>query len=180
VLVVGATELEIANIAGAETLCCGVGPVEAAIATAAALAVTKPTALLHIGIAGARRLVPGQVAVGVEALYCDLDDHGSRIERILRTEPDPALLAAARKALPRAAVVPIATAARVGGGRECADVEAMEGFAVLRAAEAAGVPAIEVRAVSNAFDAPRADWRIDEALEALEQAVPLLIEAFRA
>src|SRR5579862_6432653 len=97
VLVVAATELELANIVGADTLCCGVGPVEAAIATAAALAVARPTALLHIGIAGARRLAPGQVAVGAEAVYCDLSDHGSRIERILRTEPDPALLAAARE-----------------------------------------------------------------------------------
>jgi futalosine hydrolase len=180
VLVVAATELELANIEGADTLTCGVGPVEAAIATAAALALTRPTALLHIGIAGARSLAPGQVAVGAEAVYCDLADHGSRIERILRTEPDPALLAAAREALPRAAVLPIATTAWVGGGRGCADVEAMEGFAVLRAAEAAGVPAIEVRAVSNAFDAPRADWRIDEALEALGKAVPLLIGAFSA
>jgi futalosine hydrolase len=180
VLVVAATELELANIVGADTLCCGVGPVEAAIATAAALAVTKPTALLHIGIAGARNLAPGQVAVGAEAVYCDLTDHGSRIERVLRAEPDPALLAAAREALPGAAVVPIATTARVGDGHRCADVEAMEGFAVLRAAHAAGVAAIEVRAVSNAFGAPRADWHIDEALKALGEAVPPLIEAFRA
>ena len=154
VLVVAATELELAKIMGVETLCCGIGPVEAAIATTAALAATRPPALLHIGIAGARTLQPGSLAIGAEAVYCDLCDHGSRIERVLRAEPDPVLLAAARKTLPGAAVVPIATAARVGAGHACADVEAMEGFAVLRAAEAAGVPAIELRAVSNAFDAP--------------------------
>ncbi len=54
--------------------------------------------------------------------------------------PDPALLAAARRALPEARVLPIGTSARVGGTSGC-DVEAMEGFAVLRAAELAGVPA---------------------------------------
>ncbi len=39
------------------------------------------------------------------------------------------------RALPAAVVLPIATSARVGGGHACCDVEAMEGFAVLRAAE---------------------------------------------
>ena len=47
----------------------------------------------------------------------------------------------------------------------------MEGFGVLRAAAAAGVPALELRAVSNAYGAPRADWRIDEAIAALAGAV---------
>jgi futalosine hydrolase len=180
VLVVAATELELEKVEGADTLCCGIGPVEAAIVTAAALAVAKPSALLHIGIAGARRLEPGRLAIGVEALYCDLRDPGSRIERIERVEPDPLLLAAARAALPDAAAVPIATAARVGDGHACAEVEAMEGFAVLRAAKVAGVPALELRAVSNAFDAPRAEWRVDEAVGALADAVPRLIEAFGA
>jgi futalosine hydrolase len=56
----------------------------------------------------------------------------------------------------------------------------MEGFAVLRAAAASGVPAIELRAISNAFDAPRTEWRIDEAIAALAGALPRLIEAYRA
>jgi predicted 5'-methylthioadenosine/S-adenosylhomocysteine nucleosidase len=180
VLVVAATQLELSSVEGAETLCCGIGPVEAAVATAAALATARPAAILHIGIAGARTLEPGRLAIGSQALYCDLDDPGSMIEKVERTAPDPALLEAARTALPDAAVVPIATAARVGGGRTCADVEAMEGFAVLRAAEAAGVPAIELRAVSNRYDTPRAEWRIVEAIESLARAVPLLIEAFGA
>jgi predicted 5'-methylthioadenosine/S-adenosylhomocysteine nucleosidase len=180
VLVVAATQLELAHVEGADTLCCGVGPVEAAIATAAALAAARPRALLHIGIAGARRLEPGELVIGSEALYCDLRNPDSAIGLIDKAEPDPGLLAAARAALPQAAVVPIATAARVGEAHACADVEAMEGFAVLRAAAAAGVPAIELRAISNAFDSPRAEWRIDAALEALARAVPLLIEAFGA
>ena len=75
--------------------------------------------------------------------------------RVERATPDPALLATARRLLPEAAVLPIGTSARVGGGASCADVEAMEGFAVLRAAAAAGVPALELRAVSNGYGADR-------------------------
>jgi futalosine hydrolase len=66
----------------------------------------------------------------------------------------------------------IGTTARVAGG--ICPVEAMEGFAVLRAAELAGVPAVEVRAISNHVEDERAAWRIDDALEALAEALPRL------
>jgi futalosine hydrolase len=57
----------------------------------------------------------------------------------------------------------------------------MEGFGVLRAAELAGVPAVEVRAISNLVaERDRARWRFDESLAALTAAVPPLLEAFRA
>ncbi len=47
---------------------------------------------------------------------------------------------------------------------------------ILRAAELAGVPAVEVRAVSNEVDEPeRARWRFDDALAALDQAIPRLL-----
>jgi len=91
--------------------------------------------------------------------------------------PDPRLVEAAQRALPEARLLPIGTSARVGGASEC-EVEAMEGFAVLRAAKLAGVPAVEVRAVSNQIDEPdRQRWRIDDALAALEAALPRLISA---
>jgi futalosine hydrolase len=180
VLVVAATMFELAFVAGAETLCCGIGPVEAAATTARALAEGPPEALLHIGIAGARDLEPGALVIGEEAVYCDLADAASSLPRIERAVPDKRLLEAARSAIPEGHVLPIATSARVGAGRTCAAVEAMEGFAVLRAAAIAGVPAIELRAVSNVFDAARSEWRIDEAIAALARAVPTLIEAFDA
>ena len=66
--------------------------------------------------------------------------------------------------------VVIGTTARVAGG--ICPVEAMEGFAVLRAAELAGVPAVEVRAISNHVEDERSAWRMDVALEALGRAVP--------
>jgi nucleoside phosphorylase len=57
----------------------------------------------------------------------------------------------------------------------------MEGFGVLRAAALAGVPAVELRAVSNAVEeGDRARWRIDDALAALREATPRLLEALDA
>ena len=55
--------------------------------------------------------------------------------------------------------------------------EAMEGFGVAMAAARFGVPAAEVRAVSNLVGPrDRGAWRIGEALAALTAAVPALIE----
>jgi len=180
ILVVAATARELEFVVGAETLVCGIGPVESALATAASLAGRKPTALLHIGIAGAQRLAPPALVLGSESVYADVLDAGSTFPRIARVEPDPALLATARGLLPDAHVLPIATTGRVGGGGVC-EVEAMEGFGVLRAAARAGVPALELRAVSNAVGEPnRALWRIDDALAMLAASTPKLIASFDA
>lgn len=180
ILVVAATDLEGALVDGApdtSVLVCGIGPVEAALATARALAGEPPAAIVQIGIAGAQTLPHGSIAIGSEAVYCDVVDANARIPRIERVEPDPRLVAAARRALPDAHVLPIGTTGRVGGGAAC-EVEAMEGFGVLRAAVLAGVPAVEVRGVSNAVAEPdRSRWHVDDALEALRAAVPALLEA---
>jgi futalosine hydrolase len=170
-LVVAATERELAGANGAATLRCGIGPVEAALATARELARTTPDALLHVGLAGRRGFAGCELVVGTEARYCDAA--GPLVPA--HVEPDARLLEAARRALPDASAEPIGTSARVGGTSGCA-VEAMEGFAVLRAAEVAGVPALEVRVVSNEVAEPdRALWRFDEALALLGQALPKLI-----
>ena len=178
ILVVAATLEELRGADGAATLVCGVGPVEAAARTAAALAGQLPDAVIHVGIAGGRSFDRPSFVVGSEAVYCDADDP-RWIE--LRAPADPALVDAARRALPEASVQPIGTSARVGGtvsseSAEC-EVEAMEGYAVLRAAALAGVPAVEVRVLSNAVGEPdRAKWRLDEARDALAAALPALIE----
>ena len=172
--------MELAFVEGAETLVCGLGPVEAAASTAAALAGRPCRAVLQVGIAGARGLEAGELVLGSEAVYCDLVDPQSRLPRIDRVAPAADLLARAQAALPGAHVLPIATAARVGAGAACAEVEAMEGFGVLRAASLAGVPALEVRAISNGIGDPREAWRIDDAIAALAAAVPRLLEALDA
>ena len=179
-LVVAATERELAFVQGADTFCCGIGPVEAALQTARALAERRPSSVLHIGIAGARGIEPPALVLGSEAVYCDVIDPSSSLPRVERVEPDPALLATARDAVPEARVLPIATCGRVGGGTAC-EVEAMEGFGVLRAAALAGVPAVELRAVSNAVGEPdRSRWRFDEAFAALAEAAPRLVAALGA
>ncbi len=115
---------------------------------------------------------PPQLVIGSESIYCDARDVGLVRARV---EPSHALLDAARDALPEAPVLPIGTSARVDGTTGCV-VEAMEGFAVLRAAELAGIPAIEVRAIANEIEeSDRSRWRFDDALAALADALPPLI-----
>jgi len=173
-LVVAATERELALLDGHDTFCCGIGPVEAALQTARALEKRRPDAVIQVGIAGSRTLEPPTLVLGSEAVYCDVIDPGSSVPRVERVQPGPALLAHARSALPEAQVLPIATCGKVGAGTGF-DVEAMEGFGVLRACELAGVPAVELRAISNSPDeADRARWRFDDAFAALADALERL------
>jgi nucleoside phosphorylase len=170
-LVVAATEREVALVRDVETFSCGIGPVEAALRTAQRLGAGDVDALLHVGIAGARGIEPPALVLGSESVYCDVIDPSSTLPRIERIEPDSALLERVRGAVPEALVLPIATSGMVGGGTAC-DVEAMEGFGVLRAAALAGVPAVELRAISNAPDeADRGAWRFEDAFAALADAV---------
>jgi futalosine hydrolase len=181
ILVVAATEPELAPADGWRTLVCGVGPVEAAAATAAAIAASRPRVILHVGIAGARRasgLVPPAVVIGTASIYCDLDIP----ERFAphRLMPPPALVDAMRRAVPAATAQEIGTSGRVGQTVDC-PVEAMEGFAVLRAAALADVPAIEVRVISNAIEeADRGRWQFDAAFAALHAVTPALVREIAA
>jgi futalosine hydrolase len=173
VLLVAATEIELCDRDG---LVCGVGPVEAAATTARALALDPPRAVVHVGVAGARGITPGGLVVGTESVYCDIS---AEIPVVDRVAPDEALLAAVRAALPDALALPIGTSAAVGGLTSGElRVEAMEGFGVLRACAQAGVPAVEVRAISNEIsEGDRSRWRIGRALEALAEALPRVLEA---
>jgi futalosine hydrolase len=173
-LVVAATERELALLDGLDAFCCGIGPVEAAVRTARALGERRPDAVIHVGIAGSRTLEPPALVLGSEAVYCDVIDAASTLPRVERVRPDTGLLARASAALPEAQVMPIATCGKVGAGTGF-EVEAMEGFGVLRACELAGVPAVELRAISNSPDeADRTHWRFDEAFAALADAVRIL------
>jgi len=179
VLLVAATERELVAVEGADPLCCGIGPVEAALATAHALAAQRHGVVLHVAIAGATSLEPGTIVIGTEAVYCDVIDANATLPRVDRIGVAPDLVARVREALPEAQAMPIATCARVGGGALC-EVEAMEGFGVLRACALAGVPAVELRAVSNEVgEADRSKWRFDDALAALADAVARATERLR-
>jgi hypothetical protein len=72
-LVVAATERELALVRSAETFVCGVGPVEAAARTARMLAARRidPSnrlLLVHVGLAGARRIAPPALLLGSESV----------------------------------------------------------------------------------------------------------------
>jgi futalosine hydrolase len=176
VLVVAATERELAPSAGWPTLCCGVGPVDAAARTAVAIERHRPLAIVHLGIAGARRataIQPPALVVGIESIYSDLGVPEEWAPE--RIGPPAFLIEAAVRALPSLTRCRIGTSGRVGRTTGC-EVEAMEGFAVLRAAAIAGVPAIEVRAISNTIEEPdRSHWRFSEAFDAIVRATPMLV-----
>jgi nucleoside phosphorylase len=180
VLIVAATRAE---LCGHEGLECGVGPVEAAAVTARALAVSSGIgAVLHVGLAGAVGVPSGSLVIGSESRYDDLAAEWPVVERL---EPDARLVEAARTAIPGAPLLPIHTSAAVGGARNTASrgqlVEAMEGFGVLRAAELARVPAVEVRAISNELgEEDRTRWQVAGALESLAAALPALIAAIES
>jgi predicted 5'-methylthioadenosine/S-adenosylhomocysteine nucleosidase len=161
VLIVAATERELTYVRNRDTFVCGVGPVEAAVSVTRALAKRRPDAVLHVGIAGARAIEPLSLVLGSEAVYSDIE---ARIPVVDRVAPSAPLFDRIHAALPDAHVLPIGTSARVGGATGC-EVEAMEGFAVLRACEEAGVPAVELRVVSNRYG--ETEWRFEEAFELL-------------
>lgn len=175
-LLVAATDLELCDHEG---LACGVGPVEAAISVANTIERSRPRAVLHVGIAGGRRLTPGALVVGTEAVYVDLSAEFPVVDV---AAPDGRLVRAAQSALPEAVALPIATSAAVSAPGHVSShdlrVEGMEGFGVLRACEVAGVPAVEVRAVSNELgEGDRALWMIRRGLEALAEGIPRLLAA---
>lgn len=182
ILVVAATARELATGDEWTGVTCGVGPVEAAVHGANAIGQYRPDAVLQVGIAGARRhrgLPPGTLVVGTRSLYTDLG--ALRAEWAVRDLPAPdALVRAVCTAFPHAIALPIGTSARVGGTSGC-DVEAMEGFGVLRAAHAAGIPAIEVRAISNDIEEEdRARWHFARAFDAITSATARLVGAVSA
>ena len=171
VILVAATDIELCERPG---FVCGIGPVEAAASTARHIALERPDVVLHVGIAGAHGITPGGLVIGSESIYRDL---AAEIPVVDRIEPDAGLLAALRDALPEALSLPIGTSAAVGGAADVR-VEGMEGFAVLRACALAGVPGIEVRAISNEIaEGDRSRWRIGRALDALADALPRMLEA---
>ena len=156
-----------------ELLVTGIGPVEAAAAVSRALAQGSYDYVINAGIAGAfdgTADVGDAVVVSDDFLQLDLETgaaialpDGLRV--IDRASSDLVLvdrLVELGFRSVRGITVPRVTAtdetaaklAALGAG-----VESMEGFAVLRAAEIAGVPAVEVRGISNVVrERSRSRW----------------------
>ena len=198
ILVVCATEQERAHLPGrdgVEFLVCGIGPVEAAIATADALARAPYELVINAGIAGA---FPGRGEVGdafavAEALYADLElEDGAALPFALsdRSESSAAALAPFRdgriaaqigRGLTTATITATGSRARRLAERFECDLEAMEGFAVLRAAARAGIPALELRGISNIVGARAANgWNFARGADAAGTVLDVFLDIYEA
>ncbi len=178
-----------------EVLVCGVGPVEAGVRVARALALGRYTTVVSAGIAGA---FPGVAAVGQsvvvahESLELNLETgapivlpHGERT--VERADSDPALVAtlvergvrAVRGITVARVTATDATATRLAATG--AQVESMEGFAVLRAAEIAGIRAVEIRGISNIVgERARGQWDFEAGIAGLRRAMRAFLASSEA
>ena len=172
--------------AGVETLISGIGPVDAAVRTARALAAQRYDLVVSCGIAGA---FPGVAHVGDgvvvgEELYEMQQESGAPLalpagSLIADRVPSDAQLIEAITALGfplvRGITVSHVTATEVTAQRlraRGAEIESMEGFAVLRAAQLATVPAIEVRGISNMVgDRSKSEWDFDAGIMGLRRVL---------
>jgi futalosine hydrolase len=173
-----------------EMLVTGVGPVEAAAGVSRALAQSPYDLVISAGVAGALEDVAeiGEGVVISEEIFevnlengaplslpegaCVVDRAGSDLLLVDR------LVEMGFKSL-RAITVPRVTATDNTAQRLRAlgvGVETMEGFAVLRSAEIAGVPAIEVRGISNLVcDRARSRWDLDAGIAGTEKVLHALL-----
>ncbi len=177
---------------GVEVLAGGVGPVESALATARRLATGRYSAVVNAGLGGAFRgtaCIGDAVLVTHESLAdfglegnasLTLPDGAALIERVAA---DVGLVACCDNAglllgtglTVMQATATDSTATRLRR-RYGADVESMEGFAVLRAAEIAGVPALELRGISNYVgDRARAEWNFAAGAQAAVRALDAVL-----
>jgi futalosine hydrolase len=173
----------------------GIGRTNAAAATAEALAEARAAgtpfaAVVSAGIAGAlpgSNLAIGTVIVADACIYAEEGialPEGQGDMRVLgfplgdfegnRVPVDGALVSAFRSLGPVCEIATVATcsgtdaAAHAVRMRTGAMAEAMEGAAVVHAARRAGVPAIEIRSISNTTgDRPKQQWNIAAAFAAL-------------
>lgn len=187
--------------AGFDVLAGGVGPAAAAASTATALAGTPYDLVVSAGIGGgflplapvgslvvASRIVAADLGADTPDGYVDVEALGFGRSAHL----PPQRLARAVAEATGAAYGPVLTvstvtgtaarAAELAARHPGAAAEAMEGFGVAEAAAQQGVPALEIRAVSNAVGPrDRSAWRIGDALGALTDAfgkLPPVLESW--
>ncbi len=173
-----------------EMLVTGVGPVEAAVAVSRALAQSRYDLVISAGIAGAfegMAEIGEGVVVSEEIFELDLES-GSPIElpdgaRVVdRAGSDLTLvdrLVELGYRSVRGITVPRVTATGATAARLAkhgVGIESMEGFAVLRAAEVAAIPAIEVRGISNiACDRSESRWDFESGVQGVQKVLSALL-----
>lgn len=185
-----------------EVQICGVGPVSAAAKTATILAHHDYDLVISAGIAGgfSGRADIGSIVVSSEIISGDLgtetsegfkyaEDIGLGSSRVIVDQPLAKnivdhLSNSIQFPIHYGSILTLATVTSSSAVSEKlmarereAVAEAMEGFGVALAAQDKGIPAIEIRAISNQVG-PRDKnaWRIEEALISLEEAFAKLTE----
>lgn len=178
-----------------DVLAGGVGPAAAAASTAAALAKHNYDLVVVAGIGGgfAGRAEIGSLVVASEIVAADLgaespagflslEELGLGASRIpVDARLSKRVMEALRSAGLPVCYGPVLTLSTVTGTQATAEklaervpgaaAEAMEGYGAAVAAQACGLPVLEVRAISNRVGPrDRSAWRITEALALLEAA----------
>jgi futalosine hydrolase len=167
---------------GVELLLTGIGPVEAACAVTRALETRTYSLVVNAGLGGAfdgAATIGDGVAIVDDVMELGLEDGRPLAlppgECVIDKAHSDASLIAALQAQGFKALHGV-TVARVTSTEESAqrmlrlgaNVESMEGFAVLRAAARAGVRAVELRGISNrAGDRERSGWSFDDGARGL-------------
>lgn len=178
---------------GVATLITGVGPVEAACALATALAQHRYSLVVNAGIAGTfdgAAAIGDGVVVADDSIELGLESGASLAlpagTRLVEKAPSDAGLVAqlGAKGFPALHGITVArvtsseATARRLAGELGAQVESMEGFAALRAAELAGVPAIELRGISNRCgDRAASGWNFAAGIAGLRRVLRALFES---
>lgn len=172
--------------AGVEVLVAGVGPVDAAARVAHAIAHTSYDVVINAGIAGAfagSAKVGDGIVVGEEFMELNLEtgekislpDGNIIVDRVPADGQFAEMISSLGFPMLRGVTVSRVTSTDATAERlkaRGAEVESMEGFAVLRAAQLAGIPAIEVRGISNYVgDRSHSEWNFEAGLLGLRRVL---------
>lgn len=184
-----------------EVVAAGVGPAATAAGTARLLALSEYELVVSAGIGGgfagcapvgsivlATRIIAADLGAETPQGFCSVDQLGFGASSI---EVESKLMERLVQGMKAAALTvttgPVLTVSTVTGTAEsCRKLitrvpgavgEAMEGYGVAVAAQGAGVPVLELRAISNLVGPrEREVWKIKEALESLTAASKILAE----
>lgn len=174
-LVTSATKMEMSyvdKIADFNTLVAGIGIANTIINIQNYIYSKKPEMIIQIGICGAidKSLEIGQVVVVESDFIADIG--AWREEEKCFKAFESKLFHSSKNSFPFKNVsgrtVNIACNPLLDNN---ADVETMEGAAILEIANLNSIPVIQLRAVSNYIDSPRADWKIETAMQNLALAL---------
>lgn len=157
VLVVSATESEAAYVpAGLPVVLTGIGKVEAAVATARAVAEHQPDLVVNIGTAGALR--HGHTGLFLPSRVLNHDLSAAAIRALGHEAFDEIEIAGGDGTVLATGDLFVTDSDVRDALAERADLVDMEGFAVARACAVAGVPIRLVKVVSDAADDTALDW----------------------